>query len=183
MTERQSDRFANDVPYDIKLHNGLNHFVIVDTRSYSGNFEREMGAFMVGAFNPDGYHGGPEYEKFEEAKAADPRLETLEEKVRLMHHDEYAEVATTIWPTPGRLNNGRGGHSDDDGTQGYPAYESVAVGLEEPLTEEELQLVLERAKQYGACPSSHMGKSEPIAVVGIRQLTFEHIVQKRTTRV
>lgn len=173
MTERQSDKWAREVPGDIKLAAGTTYVVCIDTDSYSGNFERQMAAFAAGAFDEDRYHGEDQLAEFEEAAENDPMLAAIKDKVVCVTHEEYGEVTNTIWPTPGRINNGMGGHADDVGQEGYPAYESVAIFFDEALTNEELDVIKARATEYGINGLKFGRKVDLIVVTGIRLLTYE----------
>lgn len=180
-----SETFANQPPSDIRLPAGVSHFVIIDTNAYSGNFEREMGAYAMGAFDDDGYHGRKEYEMFQEARTKKPQLAIINNKVQSMEHADYGEVYTAIWATPGRLNDGNGKHFADTGiTQAWPAYESVGLCVCRPLTAEELPLVLSRAQEYMAMyvvdSSRRSVSTNGCTVAQIRQLSFE---VKRTTSI
>lgn len=168
-----STKFAEQLESDLTLPNGTIHVVIIDTTSYSGNFEREMAAYVIGVYDEERGHGDVELDDFDEAKAANPALVALHNKTTHVTHCEYGEVTNAIWPTPGRLNNGYGGHFDDkEGKTGYPAYESVAVFLKESPTDEELHLIKQRAIEYGASRTGFSGKAEPITITGVRVLTF-----------
>lgn len=133
----------------IDFDKGDNFVIVIDTDKYSGNFEREISAFCLGAFDEDRWHGRAEADEFEEATEHDPRLEGIKKKVTSKRHNEYDEVTNTIWPTPNRLNDGYGNHFDaKEGEKGWPAYESVAVFVDKELTSEELELVRLRATLY-----------------------------------
>ena len=173
MTERQSDKWASEAPSDIKFEAGVTHVVVIDTTSYSGNFERPMAAFAAGAYDEDRYHGEAEALLFEGAASEDPKLAAIMDKVKCVTHDEYGDVTNTIWPTPGRINGGMGDHTDDVGQKGYPAYESVAIFFDEAPTDEELDIIKTRATEYGINRIDFGSKPAPVVVTGIRLLTYE----------
>jgi len=168
------------IPSDLNFPAGVTHVLLIDTDKYSGNFEREMSAFAIGAYDEDRYHGGVQSAEFEEAAEEDPRLQRLLEKVTSISHGEYGDVTNTIWPTPECLNDGYGNHltlaefeAKHPGKQGCCAYQTVAVFLDEPLTEEELEIVRTRATEYGKNRIDFGDRADPVQVTGVRQITVE----------
>lgn len=105
--------------------------LIVDTNLYSGNFEREMCAFITGQIGECGVGRGEASEAEEELsqEALAWFSENIEERGE--EGEEYPCMRPcAIAPTPGRVNNGTGGHYDADkytGTYRHPAYESVGI--------------------------------------------------------
>lgn len=161
---------------DIRFDTGENIVLVFDTDVYSGNIERHLAAYAVGAFDEDRYHGGDEYDEFMNAIEDQPQIADLlisiREKVTSQVHEEYGEISNTIWPTPGRKNDGRGRMTDiEPGDEKfYPAYESVAVFLSEPLTPEELEIVKARAIEYSEKHVDLIGCAKPFNVLAVRQL-------------
>lgn len=84
--------------------------LIVDTDIYSGNFERQMTGFCTGV--DDGTHGHLEGDDFRRW-CAERGISTSWSRISMTNPDDsdYDRVAT-IWPTPGRANNGMGYHYD-----------------------------------------------------------------------
>ena len=150
------------------------HIFIIDTDSYSGNFERQMCAFITGATGDCGV-GKHEAEIFQK-----------ENQDEYYNFDEYTELEPdergtyrpcSIWMTPGYWNDGLGNHHPDSekdspkakrlfnksakkhGGNGYrmldaPAYQSVAIfwnsgDYGEP-ERKELEFMMDRAKKFPA---------------------------------
>lgn len=161
----------------INFGTGTTFVLVIDTDSYSGNFERQMAAYVIGAYDEDRYHGFNECLQFREdgeEPAAPPLLQELSESVMTLPHTEYGHVSNTIWATPGRLNDGYGGHFDAaEGQKGFPAYESVAVFLEVEPTAEQLALIQERAVAYGTNRTNFSGEPDPVQIKGVRVIKVE----------
>lgn len=136
--------------------------VVFDTTAYAGNFEREMCAFITGQV-------GECQVGMEVAREIQEDLRHLawyEHNIVHEADDHGCERPTYIWPTPGRFNNGYGGHYDDtpevratldarSATANFPAYESVAIFVEALPPEDVLAEMVERAKQF--CTDNNIG--------------------------
>lgn len=129
--------------------------VVIDTDSYSGNFEREMCAFMTGRFGECGVGQGIADESLEDLKHAF----WFEEHVTDETDDRGCARPASIWPSPGRFNDGYGSHFDDtaevraqlnpqQAKANFPAYESVAIFVDVLPPADVLAEMVERAKQY-----------------------------------
>jgi hypothetical protein len=166
---------------EIRFSSGKNYMLLIHTDKYSGNFEREMAGYVIGAHDEDRGHGFAEAEQFKNDGENDPRFEAMTEKIGTQTHAEYGDVSNTIWPTPGWLNNGCGHmltvaefEATYPGQKGCAAYQSVAIFLSEPLTAEELEIVAIRAKEFGeANYDDYRNKPDPITVSGVEQILVE----------
>jgi hypothetical protein len=133
-------------------------FFIVDTEQYSGNFEREMGSYLIGMV-------GPYFSETAEKLAQAYRDETGDDGDEsqfadiLSIHDgdgEHEPSWVAIWPTPGWYNDGQGRHLKVDAPvlEGhhivgrYPAYQSVAIAFDKKPTNAQLQLLRTRAEAF-----------------------------------
>lgn len=161
---------------DLHFPSGTTYVVVVDTNKYSGNFEQEMVAYLIGADTPRG-----STEDFEEAAEENPKLLELRDINVEIEHREYGDTSSTIWETPGYVNDGYGRHytveefmakHPVDKRRSFPAYQSVAFFFCEELKPEELQLLRARCDSY----IEYSGDSE-LKILGIRQLK---ITVKRT---
>lgn len=166
-----------NIDSSIYFSSGVNYVLVIDTNTYSGNFEREVAAYVVGAYDEERYHGAAQLEKFEE-DALDievgDQLNALQAMVVSQIHKEYGEVTNTIWPTPGRLNNGTGGHYNAmEGETGYPAYESVAIFVDGKLDAAQLKIVRDRAIKYGADHINLSGKPAPFLIRSVHMVRVE----------
>jgi len=128
--------------------------LVIDTTAYSGNFERELCGYVAGVWDGE-THGEPEAN--DAIAAGGDVVQRIMAKSMPLPHEEYGiQVPESIRATPGRLNNGMGVHMDADqappGMAPWPAYESVAIFLVEPLDAEEMDFVRRRAAEFAAAP-------------------------------
>lgn len=172
---------------------------VVDTDSYSGNFERELATYMTGIVEPWFY------DEEQEADREDFRVKFPEEfkqfdEIVLFISDDEENLAqhACVFPTPGRFNDGFGSHWDIntdlqivkekrdeyiranyDGEEmerrlktpvgNYPAYESVAVAFSESPNEAQIELMKNRAQEYAT-------KTESFAIKGFRLIENEKVI-------
>lgn len=91
--------------------NPTSNVLVIDTEQYSGNFEREMCAYITGQFGDCGV--GREFA--EQYSSEIKHLSWWEDHICAEEDDEgygcYRPAA--IWATPGWFNNGMGGHFKD----------------------------------------------------------------------
>lgn len=228
---------------DITMPEGETTILVIDTNAYSGNFEREMGGYVAGAYD-DREHGGKEAELFAEEV---PCAQDIKRKLRYVKHAEYGDVLVTIRATPGRLNNGAGYNYDEGadardakdrakkamaefeaptiarceerlanedfepdrpgawtieacertiadalasieqagGFVGYPAYESLAIFMSEPLTDTELEIVKQRAHKYASSPKTFTGSvlgSKPFKIIDVYQVKHKLVQSTQESR-
>lgn len=132
------------------------YIFVVHTKKYSGNFERELCGYITGQVGECGV-GDNTADEFKEEVSTELQ-ELFDEMIeQVPDEDNGCYRPCVIWPTPGRYNNGRGGHFDladfnaEDawGGRPHPAYESVAVFFTEQPTPEMIALMKERATVYG----------------------------------
>lgn len=122
---------------------------IVHTDQYSGNFERQMTAFMTGQVGDCGV--GEEYAEEVMDDFNEQDFEAFQEIIGSCQDDHGCDRPCEIWPTPGRYNNGMGGHFDGDPKDGegrWPAYESVAIYFDEMPTPQQIQFMKDRAYEF-----------------------------------
>lgn len=131
------------------------HIVVIDTDSYSGNFERQMCAFITSRVGMCGV-GTPEAVF---AREQVRHLDWYEDHVTDEADDNGCERPASIWPTPRRFNDGYGGHHDDtpearaklrasQRNAQFPAYESVAIFVDTLPPAQVLAEMVERARQF-----------------------------------
>ena len=129
---------------------------IVDTRQYSGNFERQMCAHLT---NPIGEcEVGEEYIDDVESLSEDypehdvPKILAWIEENILQVDDEGdgCRRPCSIWPTEGRSNDGMGRHYDvkPSTPYKYPAYESVGIFFGAQPPQNVMDYMIERAKTF-----------------------------------
>jgi hypothetical protein len=154
---------------------------VVDTNKYSGNFEREMCAFMTGALGECGV-GGEELVMFEE----NGQFPNLSDKTHCVPDENGCVRPATIWPTPGRWNNGNGEHFNGEvtGPGRCPAYESVAVFFNERPTDEEIAFMKQRAYAFVAVQLADQQrfdkKAKPMKIKGFRLIAQTVTTQEQS---
>jgi len=160
---------------------------VIDTDKYAGNFERPMTAYMTGRYGDCGV-GDDEAKLFyqemdlnDDWDGVNPRCyEDLGSPfvfVIEVPDNHGCHRPTTIYPTPGWVNNGSGGHfregeeeealkarnlkisvdlgfgskwktGTDEPLKKYPAYQSVAIFMNREPTKEEAAILKERAHKF-----------------------------------
>lgn len=157
----------------------------IDTRQYAGNFEREMCAFITGQVGECGV-GRQLVEMAQEELGEDTFNNTLDwiEEHIVQEPDDSDHPCyrpCSIWPTPNRVNNGSGGHFDEDkispeecwAGNHWPAYESVAIFFDDVPPKEVIDVMIDRAKWFAQNRPDHrsyMGDLTPLTIVGFRVL-------------
>ncbi len=158
-----------------------NYYVfIIDTDSYSGNFERSMCAYLTGITD--------EYDRHEEYVDAYKQEMNVEEPYEHNEHilfmlGEHGETPCTSWSTPGWFHDGHGTHwhQDDkdldqeciDAGNKYPSYQSVGIFMDRKPADEEIKILKERANKFQLLDNC----DETIKVLGFR------LIQRITTEV
>lgn len=123
---------------------------VIDCTEYSGNYEREMTAYITGKYGECGV--GKDISKDVESELEN-FIDKIDDIVMLKPDDDNGCYRPCeIVPTPGWINNGMGVHSrinpDDPPSKGYNAYNSVGIFLNKVLSDELLNLFCDRAKNY-----------------------------------
>jgi|15BtaG_2_1085339.scaffolds.fasta_scaffold00040_38 hypothetical protein len=106
------------------------YLLIVDTGSYSGNFEREMCAWVTGQTGECGVGSELANEAHEGPDSMSPALaEWCEENVDHKPDEHGCHRPCAISPTPGWTNNGMGKHTKVSSTSPMKcsAYQSVEI--------------------------------------------------------
>ena len=142
--------------------------LIIDTNEYSGNFERQMSGYITAQF---GDCGVGESEAIEAENEISPEVQAWFEQNVVQRSEEDEDGGCmrpcAIVPTPGRVNDGMGGHYDAAGYTGesaYPAYESVGIFLSAPPTAEVFRVVKERAEKF----TRQFTEGKKIQILGVR---------------
>lgn len=130
--------------------NNTEYSVIIDTNEYSGNFERELTAYTTGHHTE--YAGEEEAKDYQNFVDANPEFSELFQSNIRFEYDEGGGNYCCIYPTPGRVNDGKGNHYDEidyTGEHKYPAYESVEIFFYWEPTPIEMRIIEDRAIEYG----------------------------------
>jgi len=133
---------------------------VVDTEQYAGNFERDMCAFMTGMTGDCGV-GGEEAQLFLEQTGTTEDENTFEEFVTLQSDEHGCARPTAIWSTEGKSF----------------AYNSVAIFFGKKPTEELVEIMIKRAKEYAeyARNAEEEWDRKDIKVVAFRLLKEETV--------
>lgn len=120
---------------------------VVHTDSYSGNFERQLCAYVTGIVG-DCEVGHELADEFLEELGED-NFDIFEALIEQTQNDNGVWRPCSIYETPGRLNNGMGKHYDAaEGETGWPAYESVAIYLSELPSQDIIDMMKARTFEY-----------------------------------
>ncbi len=154
------------------MSNRTQYEIVVDTDTYSGDFEREMATFVFGAVSE--YGCADLLEKIDSADLALMKWawdsDTGEGALELQQDEDYgASEFQRIEPTPNWANNGMAKQAQlkDELTGTAPAYQSVAFRFNRELTPEELALVVERGKLFPAFYKAYEPHIQPNHAAGI----------------
>lgn len=153
----------------------MDHILVIDTDSYSGNFEREMTGWIVGH---DNY--GAVYDRGWSVRSKEdkPELATYFEEwtnfsSEYMFDEEYGSQMVGIVPTPGWSNNGTGVQTKLKAGEKmqWPAYQSVGIAISNPVMDSDfLNIVKMLAEEFAAM--------EKIVITGYRIITIQTVVTK-----
>lgn len=155
-----------------------NYYVfIIDTDSYSGNFERPMCAYLTGVTSECDRH-----EEYVELYKQEMGIEEVYEHNEhiLFIPGEFGETPVSIYPTPGWFNDGHGNHYKDDENKEYsgnkyPLYQSVGIFMDRKPTDEEIKVLKKRANKFQLLKDYNKDKTPKI--LGFR------LIQMKTTEV
>jgi hypothetical protein len=150
----------------------MTHILVIDTDSYSGNFEREMTGFVTGVEREELYDRG----SAGKTRELHPELAAYFDKWSeviigdYVFDDEYGDQVCGIMPTPGWSNNGRGHHTKlEPSEKRYcPAYQSVGIALSvSELDEDVLETVRMLVDEFAT--------EQNILILGYRMVTIETV--------
>lgn len=122
------------------------YLFVVDTESYSGNFEREMIAWVTGQIGECGVGE----ENIDPNMPAD-LLEWCKDCVLSQPSDRGCNRPAAIWPTPGWYNDGWGGHlpvTNESPPRRFTAYQSVVCPMDALPPKAIFDALTERAKLF-----------------------------------
>ena len=156
--------------------------LVIDTDSYSGNFERELTAYLTGQLGECGV-GKNMADLFEkDAKTSKPPADFCDLVIN-QSDDKGCYRPCTIWPTPGWYNDGKGNHHQrPPGKQPkrgqYPAYQSVAIFFEKRPSDNVIAWLKKRAEGYEAARKAayDWNRGEAPKILGWRLIRHEIVV-------
>lgn len=160
---------------------------IIDTDQYSGNFERQMCAYITTLVGDCGVGEDIADEALEAASEEDHRMFKRLDWLVVSEPDEHGcSRPCSIWATPEYGNNGNGVHArltvENAHKFKYPAYQSVAIHLASEPEVDMLRFMSDRAvayaNKYGASPFRRTGL-EPLNVLHCRLIEVKTVCTER----
>ena len=149
---------------------------VVHTNAYSGNFERELCAYITGQVGDCGVGESMASDFLDDC--GEDLADDFAEIIAQPRDDNGVARPCSIYPTPGRYNDGMGGHFDTaEGVEGggrWPAYESVAVYFREAPGQDAIELMKDRAVQYALTKynrKSYDADRAPLIITGFELVT------------
>jgi len=156
------------------MKNNKEFLFVIDTDSYSGNFERELTAYCTGQTGDCGV-GSNISNKFQEDFTE--IYKNIEKIIKTKSNDYGYFRPCKIWPTPGYWNDGMGNHWKDEdwdtekvikafneelklykkshhsyigskNIQKYAAYQSVAIFFAKKPSDKIINFIKKRAIEY-----------------------------------
>jgi len=125
------------------------YLLIVDTESYAGNFERQLGAYMTGQIGDCGV--GQEEANLFIADVDEQTYEWFADNISDVPDDNGNRRPANISPTPGWFNTGHGKHyryGKKECETKYPAYLSVEMEFYKEPPSDMLDLMCKRAYEF-----------------------------------
>lgn len=155
---------------------------VIHTDAYSGNFERELCAYITGQIGECGVGEDLASDFLDEV--GDEAADLFSDIVMQVNDDRGCARPCAIYATPGRLNDGYGNMRDGkEGETGYPAYESVAIYFSERPSDEQIELMKSRARDYAEQEynrKSYNRDRDPLTIKGFELIT--EITEKKEVR-
>lgn len=118
---------------------------VIDTRSYAGNFQRELCQHITGHSDIDDFSpctdASPEYQTF---------MDEDSENVLLLpggDGDDVWDCPNELYATPGWSSDANGNYLEN-GKGKFPAYNSVGIHFAKELPAEIIKEMKQRAKQF-----------------------------------
>lgn len=117
--------------------------IIIQTDSYSGNFERELGAYITGMSE---YRGESEAENANDNMSR-KSLDEIEESITTGEGDEIFNIC----PNPNYWNDGYGNIKKlkvGEENKSFPAYMGIEIFFNDVLSQNTISEMKERAEEY-----------------------------------
>lgn len=165
----------------------MSYFIfVIDTKQYSGNFERELCAHITNQIG-DCEVGDNRIEDAECLADEHPEytLDKIEEYLMYFKDNIYQKEEEgcyrpcSIYETKGRSNNGKGLHYDvtEDSPYKWPAYESVAIYFHNKPEQEIIEYMKKRALTF-----NHRNKIDIIGfrlVEVVETITYKELMSEK----
>lgn len=135
----------------------LKYYLIINTDSYSGNFERELCAHLTGAIG--------------ECEVGN---NLVDDNIHAMFEPYIGEGFTDGCWRPVQI------YTDDETDNGK--YQSVMISLEEPLSDYLIEVIKERLLTFNDVAREASSYHKDVQIHGIKLLTEEITIQKIITK-
>ncbi len=150
----------------------IKYIFVIDTDQYAGNFERNICAYCTGQIG-DCKVGKEEADKFLQ-KYGEKIIFEMEEIIEQRPDEHGIHRPTTIYPTPGYLNNGNGKEYKEEewkeGMEKYPSYQSVAIFFYKKPEKEIVNMIKERAEKFIHQKDKYSNKPRTMKILGFRMI-------------
>lgn len=144
----------------------VGYIFVIDTKTYAGNFERQLCAYCTGITGDCGV-GWADQEDFLEEFSHKSDEGSSFATILHLRPDEYGcRRPCKIWTTPGWSSNGMGKHSRKKGK--FSAYLSVAIFFRDKPTKEMMKIIRDRSRKYD--------KIHKVKITGYRLLKEEKTI-------
>lgn len=121
------------------------YLFIIDTDTYTGNFERELCAYITGYAGECGV-GQDIADKIEKDLEFN-YLKYIDTHILLRPDEHGCHRPVSIWPTPGWVNDGMG-NCRQGSEDGWPAYMSVAIFFVDEIPDNIATVMQSRAHEF-----------------------------------
>jgi len=125
-------------------------YFVIDTDKYSGNFERELCAYITGQTGDCGV--GQKIKEHVYSTIPKDKIDTFENLIGVEPDEHGCYRPVKIYTTPGIYNNGMGFHykegEENKALVAFPAYQSVAICLNENPNQKIINYMKQRAEEY-----------------------------------
>lgn len=158
-----------------------NWVFVIDTDQYSGNFDRELSAYVCGQWSEEEYHGEYEAEQFLKECGQEKRdeFESILQMKVTCDDDVPVNSFHCLWETEGMFNNGLGGifkkgqekeavnhYNNSSQKRNFKpitvktlnksiAYQSIGIFFHTKPTKDQLKFLVKRAVKFSKRPKKN----------------------------
>lgn len=151
----------------------MKQYLVIDTDSYSGNFERQMCAYITGRIGECDV--GEKEARIAKSEIDSDILGWFNLNILSEPDDNGCYRPVKIYPTPGFYNDGRGKHYkiSEKKPEGrtFPAYQSIAIGVNQKMDDQVLKVMKSRAQDFA--------DNNDIKIIGFRWVVETVVVDEQ----